>query len=273
MNYKEVIWKIAPLEPWREIVIAHLGEAEYDSFVETENGLKAYVREDQFEQSYLDQLCEQLEASISFEVKEVEQQNWNAQWESDFETVQIDDRCGIRASFHEPLNVEHEIIITPKMSFGTGHHATTYSMMKQMLSIDFKGKRVLDMGCGTAVLAILAEKLGATNIQGIDIDEWAYNNALENIQMNGCQEISIHIGGAEQIEGTFQGVLANINRNVLLADMKIYAEALETGGFILFSGFYTEDLAMIQQAAKDVQLDYLQHSSKDNWVAAQFVKR
>ena len=272
MEYKEVIFEISTIEPWRDILLAHLGELPYDSFVEEENGLKAYILTEDFDQAALDELCDSLDAQVSFEVKEVKQQNWNAVWESDFEPVRLGDACGIRADFHEPLEVEHEIIITPKMSFGTGHHATTFGMMQQMLQIDFSNKRILDMGCGTAVLAILAEKLGATETQGIDIDEWAYNNALENLQMNDCNNIQITIGGSEKIKGVFDGILANINRNVLLNDMPQYSAALKIGGFILFSGFYTEDLILIKQTAIDCDLEYIQHTTKDNWVAAQFSK-
>ena len=273
MDYKEVIFQINPLEPWNEIVVAHLAEASYDSFVDTEEGLKAYVLENDFDTDLLTELCAELKTEITFEVKHVVHQNWNAAWESDFQPVRVGDACGIRADFHEPLALEYEIIITPKMSFGTGHHATTAGMMGQMLNMDFAGKRILDMGCGTAVLAILAEKLGATDIQGIDIDEWAYNNALENLEMNASKNIRIVIGGAEKIEGQFDGVLANINRNVLLNNMLIYSGVLKIGGFILFSGFYTEDLPLIQSAALAQGLHYIQHTTKDNWVAAQFVKR
>ena len=272
MEYKEVIFDISPIEPWRDILLAYLGELPYDSFVEEEKGLKAYILSKDFDKAVLEELCAGLDAQISFEVKAVQQQNWNTVWESDFEPVRVGDACGIRADFHEPLGVEHEIIITPKMSFGTGHHATTFGMMQQMLQMDFSDKRILDMGCGTAVLAILAEKLGAKETQGIDIDEWAYNNALENLQMNGCYNIQITIGGAEKIKGVFDVILANINCNVLLNDMPQYSAALKTGGFILFSGFYTEDLMLIKQTAIDCGLEYIQHTTKDNWVAAQFVK-
>tara|TARA_B100001115_G_C15824386_1_gene410266 strand:- start:58 stop:879 length:822 start_codon:yes stop_codon:yes gene_type:complete len=273
MQYKEVIFDINPIEPWRDILLAHLGELTYDSFMEEEKGLKAYILSEDFDTAVLEELCAGLDAQILFEVKDVQQQNWNAVWESDFDPVRVGAACGIRADFHEPLGVEHEIIITPKMSFGTGHHATTFVMMQQMLQIDFYDKRILDMGCGTAVLAILAEKLGATETQGIDIDEWAYNNALENLQMNECNNIQITIGGTEKIKGVFDGILANINRNILLNDMSQYSAALKTGGFILFSGFYTEDLIPIKQTAIDCGLGYIQHTTKDNWVAAQFVKR
>ena len=159
------------------------------------------------------------------------------------------------------------------MSFGTGHHATTFLMIQQMMQIDFSDKRILDMGCGTAILAILVEKLGAKEIQAIDIDEWVYNNALENLKMNGCNNIQITIGGPEKIKGVFDGVLANINRNVLLNNMPQYSAVLKTAGFILFSGFYIEDLILIKQTALDCGLEYIQHTTNDNWVAVQFVKR
>ncbi len=249
MDYKEVIFEITPINPWQEILLAHLSELPYDSFVEEANGLKAYILEKDFDEVALKEVCNALAAKINFTISTVKQQNWNASWESDFQPVIVGDACGIRADFHAPLGVKHEIIITPKMSFGTGHHATTFGMMGQMLKMDFSGKRILDMGCGTAVLAILAEQLGASDIQGVDIDEWAYNNALENLEMNACQNIQIEIGGAEKIKGQFDGVLANINRNVLLNDMPIYSNALKRGGFILFSGFYTEDLPLIQSTA------------------------
>lgn len=273
MNYIEVIFKIEPVEPWQEILLAHLGELPYDSFVEEKDGLKAYILEKEFDASELDQICTALSAEISYTSAIVKQQNWNAKWESDFQPVKVGSVCGIRADFHEPLGVEHEIVITPKMSFGTGHHATTFGMVEQMLKMDFRNKRILDMGCGTAVLAILAEKLGAAEVQGIDIDEWAYNNALDNLAMNQSQNIQIAIGGAEQIQPPFDGILANINRNVLLNDMPVYTDALKEGGFILFSGFYTEDLALMQEKAVTCGLSYVQHTSKDNWVAAQFIKK
>ena len=273
MQYKEVIFEIRPIEPWRDILLAHLGELHFDSFIEEEKGLKGYILSKNFAKGVLEELCADLDAHISFHVNDIQQQNWNSIWESDFEPVRVGDACGIRADFHEPLGVKHEIIITPKMSFGTGHHATTFVMMQQMLNTNFSGKRILDMGCGTAVLAILAEKLGATEIQGIDIDEWAYNNAIENLKINKCNNIQITIGGAEKINGFFDGILANINRNVLLNDMPTYSSALKTDGLILFSGFYTDDLVIVKQTALDYGLKYIQHTTKDNWVVAQFVKR
>lgn len=272
MQYREVIFEICPIKPWRDILLAHLGELPYDSFIEVEKGLKAYIMREDFDKVFLEELCAGLDAQISFEVKDIQKQNWNAVWESEFEPIMVGDTCGIRSDFHEPLGVQNEIIITPKMSFGTGHHATTFGMIQQMLQIDFSDKRILDMGCGTAVLAILAEKLGAQEIQGIDVDEWAYNNALENLQMNGCNNIQITIGGTKKIKGVFDGVLANINRNVLLNDIPQYSVALKTDGFILLSGFYTEDLILIKQTAQDCGLKYIQHTNKDNWVAAQFLK-
>lgn len=273
MNYIEVIFKIEPLHPWQEILLAYLGELPYDSFVEQSDGLKAYIIEKDYSSSALDSICEELKAQISYTTQLVKQQNWNARWESDFQPVKVGEACGIRADFHEPLAVEHEIVITPKMSFGTGHHATTFGMMEQMLKMNFSGKRILDMGCGTAVLAILAEKLGASEVQGIDIDHWAYNNSLENLAMNQCQNIQISIGGSEQIKHSFDGILANINRNVLLNDIPTYAAALKKEGFILFSGFYSEDLALIQEKSSASGLSYVQHTNKDNWVAAQFIKK
>ena len=164
-----------------------------------------------------------MDCKIDINHKVIKQENWNAKWESDFQPITIGNKCGIRADFHEPLEVDYEIIITPKMSFGTGHHATTYGMIEAMIRLDFQEKKVLDMGCGTAVLAILAHQLGSNKVVAIDIEEWAYNNALENISMNGSSNILVHKGGKEKIEGEFDIILANINRNILIQDMYAYS--------------------------------------------------
>ena len=249
MIYEEVIFEISPLQPWQDVLIAYLSELPYESFLETKNGLKAYILNRSFDKAALQEVLKDLNTQVNFHHKTL-QKKIGAWQESDFKPIRVGDHCVVRADFHQPIEVEYEIIITPKMSFGTGHHATTFGMMEQMLQFDFQGKRVLDMGCGTAVLAILAEKLGSTHIQeAIDIDEWAYKNALENIQMNNCKNIQINIGGTEKIQTKFDIILANINRNILLKDMPNYVSALKPNGSLFLSGFFLEDFEIIKHSA------------------------
>lgn len=272
MNYTKVIFAFQPLEPWSEILIAYLSELNFESFEETSEGIIGYILENDFDKAHIQQICEKLDCPISFTNETVKQENWNSKWESSFEPIIIDDFCGIRADFHDSIEVENEIIITPKMSFGTGHHSTTEGMIRAMRYIDFEGKKVLDMGCGTAVLAILAEKLGANSIQAIDIEEWAFKNAIENTQKNDCEQIDVFFGGSEKIEGNFEVILANINRNILLSDMSIYSTHLKRNGLILFSGFYQSDLDLIKEQASKNNLDYIQHFCIKDWVISTFRK-
>ena len=255
-----------------EILVAYLSDLHFESFEDINQGVRAYIKEDDFNFYDIESICKQLDCKIDINHKIIKQENWNAKWESDFQPITIGKKCGIRADFHEPLEVEYEIIITPKMSFGTGHHATTYGMIEAMLAPKFFDKKVLDMGCGTAVLAILAHQLGSNKVDAIDIEEWAYNNALENISMNGSSNIVVHKGGKEKIEGEFDIILANINRNILIQDMHAYSSHLLQNGLILFSGFYEQDLDLIKQEAKRQGLKYINHNSKNNWVTAKFQK-
>ena len=273
MNYNQVIFSFKPLEPWSEILIAYLSELKFESFEETSDGIIGYILENEFSKEDIQGICERLDCPISFDYKTVDQENWNSKWESSFKPIVIDDFCGIRADFHAPIDVDNEIIITPKMSFGTGHHSTTEGMIKAMRHIDFEGKNVLDMGCGTAVLAILAEKLNAKSVQAIDIEEWAYKNAIENAGKNKCKAIEVLFGGSEKIEGDFDIILANINRNILLSDMGVYAAHLKSDGLILFSGFYEKDLNIIKAEATIHKLDYIQHFTIKDWVITTFRKR
>ena len=272
MIFKQVNLKFKPVNPWSDILIAYLADSDYDSFEETENGLKAFVQTDRFSGEKLNQVLSDLGVEVKYEVQNLKQENWNAKWESNFKPVIIDDRCGIRASFHPPLDVKHEVVITPKMSFGTGHHSTTFGMMKTMMDLDFNNKKVLDMGCGTAVLAILASMLKAKEILAIDIDEWAYTNSLENIQINDVNNIKVLQGGSELIKESFAIILANINRNVLLCDMGVYSKALAKNGDILLSGFYTEDLTLITEKSNECGLSLISSTHHNNWVTARFQK-
>ena len=272
MKYREVTFIYQPLKPWSEILVAFLSELDFETFEEIKQGLRAYIKEDNFNFSKINSICKQLKCKIDIKHKVIIQENWNEKWESDFQPIVIGNKCGIRADFHEPLNVKYEIVINPKMSFGTGHHATTCGMIDAMLHMDFKEKKVLDMGCGTGVLAILANQLGSKKIDAIDIDDWAYNNALENIRMNSSSNIVVHKGGKEKIEGDYDIILANINRNILIQDMYEYSCNLHQNGLVLFSGFYEQDLYLIKQEANRQRLKYISHNTKNNWVTVKFKK-
>jgi len=277
MIYTEAYFKISPLQPAMEILIAELGDLGFESFVEEEDGLKAYIQGDDFNKEVLNTLfvMQNPEFSISYDIKTIADENWNAKWESDYESVLIDNRCYIRAPFHPSKpEIEFEILIEPKMSFGTAHHETTSQMIQLLMVEEVSHKSVLDMGCGTAVLAVLAKLKKADRVVAIDNDEWAYNNALENVKVNGFSDILVQQGDASLLPGqTFDLILANINKNILLADMKSYSEALLKDGAILFSGFYEDDLNDIKARALEFDLSYDTHLVKNNWVAAKFIKK
>ena len=239
MRYIEVYFNIKALdsaeintEMVREILVAELGALNFESFVNKDDGLQAYIQENAFDEQAVKDLYILLNPNFEFkiEVNSIEQQNWNAEWEKNFEPIEVDGKCVVRASFHDKKEVEFDIVITPKMSFGTGHHETTHQMISQILNLEMKSKRVLDMGCGTGVLAILAAMKGANSITAIDIDEWAYLNTMENVLENNCDQIVVKHGGAELIgKDSFDFVFANINLNILLNDMGAYASVMHSG--------------------------------------------
>jgi ribosomal protein L11 methyltransferase len=277
MNYIEVNFTISVTDSAeinaamvREILIAELGSLNFESFVNTENGLQAYIQEEDFVLEEIEDLylLENPDFSIKMKVITIEQQNWNAEWEKNFEPIEVDGKCVVRASFHEKKEVEFDIVIEPKMSFGTGHHETTHQMIAHLMNMDVSGKKVLDMGCGTGILAILACMKGANSITGIDIDEWAFENALENIRQNKCSQIIVKQGGAELLKNSsYDVILANINRNILLNDMEAYTKTMSRGGQIAFSGFYTSDISHIDTKARSLGLRLLRQSEKNNWAA------
>lgn len=273
MIYIAYKFKIHPIQPGREILLAELGELPFESFEDDEKGLLAYIDKAEDEENLLKdvRVLKSDEFEISFSKSTIEQVNWNEEWEKNFHPIHIDTRCTIRAPFHPKTNADIDIIIEPKMSFGTGHHATTYQISELLLDEDCIGKRVLDMGCGTGVLGILADIRGAKSVDYIDIDTWCVENTEENLERNSCKG-NIILGGAEKIEAEYDLILANINRNILLEDMSTYAQHLVSGGVIYFSGFYEEDLELIQKEAKQNQLTFVKHQLKDNWVAAKFSK-
>jgi len=258
-----------------EILIAQLAEIGFESFVETDQGTTAYIQKAVFNNDLLQEvgLLANPDFQVSYGVEEIAQQNWNQQWEQSFEPIVVADRCVVRAPFHKATAAAYEIIIEPKMSFGTGHHETTYMMLQLLLDIDCSGKTVLDMGCGTAVLAILAEKRGAKVVDAIDIDTWCVENSTENAQRNDCSTIKVFLGDAGLLNeaGKYDLILANINRNILLQDIPTYRSALKEGGQLLLSGFYLEDLEMIKGSCKDAGGEYLTHLIRNNWIAAKFV--
>ena len=274
-NYLEFHFKISPLQPGSEILIAELGYAGFESFVENEDGISAYIQVDEYDEGILEhiQILESDEFEISFTSKEIEQVNWNSEWEKNFNPIVVADKCSVRAPFHEKPDTEYDIIIEPKMSFGTGHHATTHMMLQHILNNEWEGKSVLDMGCGTGVLAILAEMKGATTLDAIDIDNWCYLNTLENVERNNCKNITVYEGTAELLEDKkYDVVIANINRNILLEDIPTYSKCLSKGGKLFLSGFYTEDIPAIEEVCTKNGLKFESKLVEDNWTAASFIK-
>jgi ribosomal protein L11 methyltransferase len=265
MKYTAVIFSTGNTEEQNEILIALLANIGFEGFEEAGNLLQAFIKEEEFNETELKAIAESMQ--LSYTVDSVEQQNWNAAWESSFEPVIINDFAAIRAHFHQPVpNVQHEIVITPKMSFGTGHHATTYLMMEQMSGINFIGKSVLDFGTGTGVLAILAEKMGATDIVGIDNDDWSIENAEENLQRN--QATHIQINKAEEVVAgkKYDIILANINLNVITANMRALAESCATGATVLLSGFLNTDIDQIKTALEANNLQFISFTRKKDWI-------
>lgn len=273
--YIEYQFTITPLEPWNDVLIAQLGESGFESFVETETGVTGYVLKSLDTDSILenvDVMSSEL-VDIAFAKAEIAPTNWNAEWEKNFNPITVDNRCEVRAPFHEPSGVEYDIVIEPKMSFGTGHHQTTHMMIQHLLQEDLTGQTVLDMGSGTGVLAILAQMRGATAVDAIDIDTWCYENALENVDRNKANKVEVLLGGAELLDGkAYDFIIANINRNILLQDIPRYGNSLKAGGRILFSGFYTEDLELIKAACHEIGIYYDSHIVKDNWVGLKMIK-
>lgn len=269
MDYLE--FKIKCLEEFREILIAELSEIGFDSFLETEEGIDAYSLSEDFDRVAFDEVISNYSdaAQIQLSEGEMEKINWNAEWEKNYDPIAVDDLVYVRASFHPSQpGFKHEIVINPKMSFGTGHHATTFQMLRHQGTIDHQGKKVLDVGSGTGILAIMAHLLGANEIEAFDIDDWCVDNGNENFDLNRVTA-RMGLGTIREVNptGPFDIVLANINKNVLLEEMGIYAELLIHQGFLLLSGFYTEDIADLEQLANQIGLELITQQSKDNWAA------
>lgn len=272
--YIEYNFTVTPLQPASDILIAELGERGFESFVETEEGVQAYIKKEDWNPGILKGLAilDNALFVIHYNLVEIEQENWNATWEQNFNPIQVGDRCVVRAPFHEKPEVEFDIVIEPKMSFGTGHHETTHMMMQHILDHDFKNKSVLDMGSGTGVLAILAALKGAKNIDAIDIDNWCYLNAMENIERNNCNHIQVYEGTADLLEDQkYDIIIANINRNILLEDIPTYVKCLEKDGILFLSGFYVQDIPQITEKCVEVGLKFENNLENNNWVAVKYV--
>ncbi|MFV0531593.1 MAG: 50S ribosomal protein L11 methyltransferase [Flavobacteriales bacterium] len=274
-HYVEYVFTVKPLQPVTEILIAELSLIDFDSFLETDTGLQAYVLVEKENKNNVRnlQILQHPDFIISYTRKNVEPINWNEEWEKKFNPIEVDGKCYVRATFHPSKPAyPYEIVIDPKMSFGTGHHETTFMMIQQILSHDMTKKQVLDMGCGTAVLAMLAKMKGADFVKGIDIDKWAYENAVENVERNQL-EISLALGTVDLLGSeTFDIILANINCNILLQDATHYTKVLNLKGDLFLSGFYTEDLPVIQEVFEKNGVYFVSYIEKNNWVSAHFKK-
>jgi len=272
-TYIAYYFEVKPLNPGVEILIAELGYVGFESFVETPNGVTAYIQKKEFLSTMLEDIhiLKNKSFSIHYSFEDIEQVNWNAKWEKNFHPILVDNRCAVRAPFHDKSSAQYDIIIEPKMSFGTGHHETTHMMIQFILDSEIQNKTVLDMGCGTGVLAILAEMKGASIIEAIDIDEWCYLNSIENIERNSCHKIKVSKGDASILKGKkFDIIIANINRNILIQDIPTYATCLSSNGFLFLSGFYKNDIPMVQEVCADYNLSLESQISKNDWVALKF---
>jgi ribosomal protein L11 methyltransferase len=273
-NYVAYYFKVNPPQPGIDILIAGLGDIGFESFVENEDGFEAYINEELEKDIKLSEFTFD-DFTFSYEKDKIEHVNWNEEWEKNFEPVLVEDLLLIRAPFHAPVkNVKYEVVIVPKMSFGTGHHDTTWLMCKQLFALDLKNKSVLDMGTGTGILAIVARKLGASPIVGIDIDEWSAENARENCIANDCADIEIRLGDKDLLNDykEFDVILANINKNVLKIQISSYAKLLKPNGVLLMSGFFTTDVDELEKYAKDQDLKLIERYAKNNWAVMKLGK-
>ncbi len=265
---------IEPKELGSEILIAELGELPFESFVESEFGITAYIQKQLWHEAILEDLflLSSPQFTISYTIEEIEQVNWNEEWEKNFEPIDVDGNCHVRAPFHPKTDAEFDIVIEPKMSFGTGHHETTHMMIQHLLEIDVANMKTLDMGCGTAILAILAEMKGAQPIDAIDIDNWCYLNSIENAERNNCKHITVYEGDASMLtDQKYDLIIANINRNILLNDMESYVNCLLPNGILLLSGFYEEDIPFIDASCTEKGLTYVKKIQRNNWVSLKYV--
>ena len=267
-------FNVSPKEPATEMLIAQLGHVGFESFVEHSHGVTAYIQKKEWSINILDDVfvLNSDEFEITHKQNEVAQTNWNEEWERNFNPIQVNDLVSIRAPFHKKPSLKYDIIIEPKMSFGTGHHETTHMMVQHLLALDLENKKVLDMGCGTGILAIFAEMKGAKPLEAIDIDSWCYENSLQNIERNNCHHIAVYEGDASLLKGKkYDVIIANINRNILLSDMKTYTDCLNEKGLLLLSGFYKEDFQIINKQVVKYGLTLDSKLERNNWLALKYL--
>lgn len=273
MDYIEVFLHLPGSE--QELYMAYLAELGFESFEESADGLRAYIPAELFSEEALKSLLQELKFPAEHsQVQRIAAKNWNEEWEKNFNPVEVNEQCIIRAPFHRPdKTYPYEVLIMPQMSFGTGHHATTRLMMQRMLEMDMSRQEVFDYGSGTAVLAVLASKLGAAHIDAVDHDEWAYRNAADNISLNKATNIRIMRGGVEQVQGrTYALILANINKNVIVENMRSLAGLMAQAGILLCSGFYDTDLPDVEKAATANGLKFVDLATENKWAVARFQK-
>ena len=273
MNHIELQLRLSP--DYADILTAELAELGFESFVETDNGLNAYIIEPDFDERAVQQLIAKYAAqtAIAYDISSLEKRNWNAEWERDYEPIEVAFQVRVRASFHQSdARFRHDIVINPKMSFGTGHHETTAMMLEQQLGLDFAEKTVLDVGSGTGILAILAAKMGAKAVLAFDIEKWAVENARENAEINDCPQITVFQGTIADVDpaNRYDVILANINRNVLLAEIPAYANLLMKNGYLAVSGFYENDAPDIQQKATETGLSFVNVMTNHDWTSLVF---
>ena len=280
MAFIELKIRFTKSDPWKDVYTALLSEVGCDSFMDGDNDteLLAYIKEENYDEKVIKELLTQhpYGAVIDFQTQHIEEQNWNAVWEANYAPVIIENQCYIRAPFHPHRpEIPYEILIEPKMSFGTAHHETTYLMITYLLELNLEGKNILDMGAGTGILAILAYKRGAKHCVAIDNDPWAYHNNLENNEHNHITDMDVRLGDANSLtsDDHFDLVIANINRNILLNDMPYYVKTMNKHAHILFSGFYDgKDLEIIKEKAQSLGLTFVNNKVRNQWTAAQFCK-
>ncbi|WP_159637984.1 50S ribosomal protein L11 methyltransferase [Sphingobacterium composti Ten et al. 2007 non Yoo et al. 2007] len=279
MKYTAVNFVSADIQDWqKDLLIADLGDIGFDTFEDTEEGFSAYIPSSNLDLQALETLLlhQVVDYSLDYQVQDVKEENWNALWESNFNPIVVDDTCYVRATFHEAKpEYTYEIVIDPKMSFGTGHHQTTSMMLSYILENNFQSKNVLDMGCGTGILAILASKKGAKSVLAVDYDTICVDSVKENSELNNITNVKPLLGSKEVIEGQkFDCILANINRNILLDQMSTYADNLDSNGELYISGFYEEeDLPILRKFCEELSFSFVSNKVLDKWCAAKFIKK
>lgn len=279
MKYFEVTFSVNPCnETITDILSALTAEIGFESFVECEGGMQAYIQQSLFDEEALKNIIADFpipDTKITYTITEPEDKDWNEEWEKNFfQPIVIEDRCVIHSTFHKDYpKAEYDIVINPQMAFGTGHHETTSSILGELLDADLKGKSVLDMGCGTSILAILASMRGADPVTAIDIDDWCVNNSRDNIALNNINNITVELGDASLLEGRkpFDVIIANINRNILLNDMAAYTACMHKGSEIYMSGFYVQDIDAIRSKGESLGLKFVHYREKNNWAAVKLI--